>query len=293
MTRFIKNLVLFGTILISYGGINYAINTILINTRPPKLNAKTIIMGDSHTMTAIDSRLLKSAQNISQTAEPYCVTYWKLKRLLKYNEIDTILLGYSFQNLSAFNDRKLSDSFWSDEVFDRIYSIISFDDLAPFDVNYMSYARAMVKNMLLYPKQMHEEYVGDFAERKVTLDTVHTNVQIAISRHYFENNKVLGESLHSIEYLDSIQDLSNKNNITLILINTPLHKQYRTLVPQQVLKFYETESKKLKRKNVLIVDYSTTELPTSDFADYDHLNAKGAQIFTGLIAKNKYKHNQY
>ena len=97
--------------LMGYFGINNVINSILISREDLHLTSSTLIMGDSRTQYSLDPHLFPSANNISQTAEPYFLTYWKLKALIDLHEIDTVILGFAHQNISAFNDRKLSDDF--------------------------------------------------------------------------------------------------------------------------------------------------------------------------------------
>ena len=132
MKKFIKQIILFILIYILILGINFSLNLYFINTIPPMVNANTLIIGDSHPQTAINPKLLNNAENLSQSAEPYLITYFKLKKLLDTNKINTVILGYSYHNLSAFNDKKFIDSKWSKKMFQRnLQKILKRKDTLP------------------------------------------------------------------------------------------------------------------------------------------------------------------
>jgi hypothetical protein len=286
MKRFIKNIVLFTIIIILYFFVNFLINNIIIKKHPPKLHSKTIVMGDSHPMTAIDPQY-SNIQNISQSAEPYFITYFKLKELYKFNKIDTVFLGFSFQNISAFNDKKFDDAFWCDEMFERIYYIVPLNTLTNLSknirVNFVSYARIFLKNMLLRPTVNHLTYIGSFTSKKGSQDFRKYKPETVIQRHFFDRKKNIGISSFSIQYLDSIVNLTKRENIKLILINPPIHKSYRKLIPSNFIKSYSKISKILREDDVTVFDYSHLALPDSCFFDFDHINQKGARIFSKMI----------
>jgi hypothetical protein len=288
MKRFLKNILLFNSILLAYFLINFSINKIIISNNPVKLKGNTVVMGDSHTMTGINPKLLTNTVNISQTAEPYIVTYYKLKHVVKHNRMDTLMLGFSFQNIASFNDKKVLDPFWCHEVFDRTYSIISLNDLKGIEINYSSYARSIVKNMLLFPKLDHQGFIGNFRERKTALNLKKHNVHKTIDRHFeLKNSSDAGISATSISYLDSIITLCQHKKITLVLISTPLHYKYRELIPKTVESKYYELSELIKKKDIRILDFSSYTFPDNYFADFDHLNTKGADVFTKMISPGK------
>ena len=62
-------------------------------------------------MTSLNPKLLYNTINISQGAEPYVLTYWKLKEILMLNKIDTLILGFAPHNISEYNDKKFLNKF--------------------------------------------------------------------------------------------------------------------------------------------------------------------------------------
>jgi hypothetical protein len=248
-------------------------------------------MGDSHTMTSINPSAFRSAANISQSAEPYFVTYHKLKEIVKHDKIDTILLGFSYQNISAFNDYKFIEAPWCDELLGRTYSLITLDKYEGLQLNKPSYYRSFFKNMFLLPKQNHNLFLGNFDKRNHELNAKQSKLNTVIKMHYYKNGNELPQSMANIQYLDSINAITKANNIKLYLVNTPLHNDYRKLIPQKIQIAYNQVKEDFENDGLEVIDYSKYPIETEFFADYDHLNFKGSIIFTELI-KQRIKRNQ-
>ena len=110
MKLFIKNILLFCIIPILYFSLNIIINIYIYSHSYIELKHKNIlIIGDSHTEKSLNPIFFHSAQNISQTAEPYILTFWKIKKIIKSYKPDTLIIGFSPHNISAFNDQKFSN----------------------------------------------------------------------------------------------------------------------------------------------------------------------------------------
>ena len=113
MKNFIKKLSNFIFFLIVFFLINNLINIIFIkNQKLPLTNTSILIVGDSHTKKSLNPYYLKNSSNISQYAEPYVLTLWKLKKIFETYIPDTIVIGFSPHNISQFNDFKSTRSYW-------------------------------------------------------------------------------------------------------------------------------------------------------------------------------------
>ena len=264
-------------------GINFSLNLYFINTVPPVVNANTLIIGDSHPQTAINPKLLNNAENLSQSAEPYFITYFKLKKLLDTNKIDTVILGYSYHNLSAFNDKKFIDSKWSNKMFQRTYPLISISELDNLETNNRDYIKILYRNMCIYPKFKHHNYLGSFKSlnsKKKIFDS-----KPSIKRHFFYNDTNVGTSSIAVAYLDLLIELTEQNNIKLILLGTPLHKSYLNNIPVNFKKEFEKNKHKIlqEHKDIEVWDYTNEVMEDKLFIDPDHLNNNGSDLFTKLI----------
>ena len=108
MLQFLKKIFFFVIIFVVYNILTFQINSFLAHKNHLKIeNPNILIVGDSHTQRGINPKYFYSANNISQATEPYFLSFWKIKKYLNYNSVDTIILGCSHHNFSRFNDYKL------------------------------------------------------------------------------------------------------------------------------------------------------------------------------------------
>lgn len=277
--KFLRKIAFFLFPLIGYFFINTTINFFIYSKQTIELNdSRLLIVGDSHTTRSINPDLLSSAVNISQTAEPYVLTYWKLQKVLETNNPDIVVVGFAPHNISGFNDFKFSDSFWSIEMFKRSYPIHNFNEIDKvLDVDYAQFVEVYFKNNSFFPKLDHSYYIGEFSNWDVSNTSGWEN---SIDRHYFKNNKRIGISEVSIDYLESIIDLCHKNHIEVYLVSSPVHPSYYKAIPEDILAAYDSLKKVYTTKAVVFDRTNDFTYSDSLFRNSDHLNNFGAKRFT-------------
>ena len=283
MNAFLKRLFLFTLILIGYLGVNYLINTTIISFQKSDLKITNIIIaGDSHPQKSINPKMFNSATSITQTAEPYVSTFWKLKYLLQDIQIDTLILGFSHHNLSAFNDLKFTNKTWSSEMYNRTYLTENFKLLNSklYDIN--AFYKTYFINMCIYPNTKHFKFMGGY--ENFDLNKIE-DYNKAIKRHYFINEQPAGISETAIAYLDSIANYCNYNKIALILTSSPVHQEYSKRVPEYIVDRYEKEKERLKKQHIQILDFTNAKYKDEYFLNSDHLNAEGSLKFTTQLIK--------
>lgn len=268
----------FGLVFVAYMSVNYVINSRRIANNPPPLKpVRVLVIGDSHVEKGIDPALFASANNIAQSAEPYYITYWKLLECLRHIHPDTVLLGFNRHHLSGFNDKKLYDAYWSNEMFQRIYPIERLHQLDTIPIDWASFYRAKAKNMGLYRKNRHYGWIGKYTNNKTSVTNDQKQV---LQRHYFYNKKNAGISSNSIAYLDSLVNKCAQEKIKLILVGTPVHNNYYKGIPSNFTAEYDKQKQRLQTKGIPVIDLAQSAYPDSLFLNTDHLNAIGAQRFT-------------
>jgi hypothetical protein len=251
-------------------------------------NTNILIAGDSHPLKALNAKLFYSAENVSQPAEPLVVTYWKLKYMLQRIKVDTLLIGFSYHNFSAFNDIKFKDDHYAVEMFKRIYAIQNFKEIENLPIDYVKFYKIYFQNMCLYPKRDHFNFypignhfnIGDTTDKAKSFKA---DSETAINRHYFYNKKEAGVSETSIAFLDSLIDISRKKKITLILVGTPLHESYYNKIPNYIMNKYNYKKAGLIKEGIYIIDFTHQFSDDKYYLNSDHLNAKGATKFTKEI----------
>lgn len=291
MKKFYTKTLLFCLIPILYCITNFIINSQIIKSSAPIISEEVIIIGDSHTEYGLMSDKFPSAVNIGQVAEPYFVTFWKLKSLAKKGKFKHVILGFSHQNISSFNDAKLYTPSYSKELFERVYPIINFKNLEKLKVNYTEYASTIVKEMCLYPAfKHHENYYCRFVNDTKSSRRI-DNYKQSINRHYFKDEDTLGVSTLCNNYLDSIITFCNLNKLRLSLITSPVREVYFENIPVKFKKAFNQKVAEFKLRKIEFYDYSNFKLDEIDFYDADHLSKKGANKITDdFITKlNSYK----
>lgn len=282
MKYFLKKLTIFSIIPILYFGFNSIINTYLYSHQSiPLKRTRILIVGDSHPQKSVNPYLFNSARNISQPAEPYILTYWKLKKLFASNKIpDTLILGFAPHNISEFNDLKFSQKNFASEMFGRSYTIENFEEVDNLiDIDYSIYYKTLWKKIGFYPRTDHIEYIGKYSNNE---SSNLENWRSTIQRHYFTGTKELGVSSASKQYLDSIIDLTKKFKVKLVLISNPVHEKYYENIPSEIIAEFENLKHKYKA-DLTVIDKTARYYPDSLFKDTDHLNQWGAMRFTKEI----------
>jgi len=280
MNKFLLNVTLFSVGLLACFTAMYAINTVTSTLNAPRVESEILIVGDSHTERSLNPGLFPSAQNISQGAEPYYVTFWKLKELLPRSSVETVLLGFAHHNLSTFNDRKLIDDTWSSGLFGRVYTIAEIDSLQGIEVDRSGFFRTKFRNMCLYPKWNHDGYMGRYFNEDVS-DL--TDPETPIARHFFQNGGNAGVSGAELAFLDSIVALSARENVELILVTSPVHDSYYERIPDNFVAGFDEKKRELEANGIRVLDYSRLDVSNDEFFNTDHLNETGAKRFSPLV----------
>lgn len=277
MKRFIHKILVFSLFPILFFGFNMAINYFIYHNEKLDLHTDTLIAGDSHPQKSINPTYFVNAKNISQTAEPLVLTYWKLKKAFKTSIPDNLILGFAPHNIAHFNDLKFSDNRWASEMFRRCYPLQEINTLShKIAVDYMLYYKTIWKQTGFYPKKHHMTYIGSYTNGN---ESNINDWKATIERHYQHNKNKSVLSDLSINYLDSIVNLIKKKNVKLTLVSSPVHYRYVQKIPNVVMTKYKELMDKYSKTNI-VFDKTNAEYPDSLFLNSDHLNDEGATRFT-------------
>ncbi|MFY0605788.1 MAG: hypothetical protein JXR10_03675 [Cyclobacteriaceae bacterium] len=260
-----------------YFGVNITINYFLYTHQSiPIKESEVLIVGDSHPMMSLNPKYFHDSQNISQTGEPFVLTYWKLKKIFNVYIPDTIIIGFAPHNISQFNDWKFSHEKWSYEIFERSYPIQEFNKIS---IDFLAFYKTLWKQIAFYPKKDHINYIGGYSNKNGSdlSDSIGS-----IKRHYYENGNELGVSEFAVNYLDSIVELCDSKKTELIMVSNPVHNQYLRNIPIAIMEKYVDLTKK-HDINHIVFDKTTVNYPDSLYFNSDHLNEKGAKKFTSEL----------
>ncbi|MCD4696069.1 MAG: hypothetical protein K8S16_07485 [Bacteroidales bacterium] len=164
------------------------------------------------------------------------------------------------------------------------------NELKNVNIDYNEYYNIYFRNMCLYPKINHIQFIGEYKNFDAS-DL--SNLNAAIQRHYFYYGKDAGISETAMFYLDSIINLCHEHQIKIILIGSPVHQEYYSKIPENVKARYNLEKARLIKQGIFVIDFTNHFYDEEYYLDIDHLNEKGAVIFAAEINEIISTQNQY
>jgi hypothetical protein len=285
MRYFVQKLAIFLSILLIYFFVNWLVNNYTLKNIKPTIKGSVLAIGDSYIQNAINPAFTKDWENIAQTAEPYYVSYFKLKKIMEDYPIDTIILGFSPHHISSYNDEKLQDPTFKNEILKRLYAITHKDKLKNLGIDNMDFLKVYLKNVILFPKLKHHAYVGSYYQRsgKNKNAEIHLDAHQVIQNHFFEKEKLLNISQLSLNYLDSIMALAIKNHAQLILIATPVHPTYFEEIPLFFTTAWHNQKEFYEKEGLIVLNHQKFLEKDEYFFNSNHLNDKGAEFYTTYL----------
>lgn len=267
---------------------------LLINFFSPKsiTKANIIILGDSHAVTGIDPKEISKSVNYSKHSEHPYFTYYKLKWLIESNqEIKKVIYSIGYHNV--LGDETLLLEGWQETMLPTYFPLLdtkSFIKEVGFNktivLNIMIYKLGLIhESTLLYAwKALNSELLSQdyiFLGKFLSKDNSHLSqftIDATVKRHY-KNREVQLNSLN-IKYIRKIVDYCKIKNIELTIVSTPLYWEYREQIPNIVEVNFDRVTTNLKNEGVTVLNFSSMNIAKDCFGDGDHLNMKGAIVFS-------------
>jgi hypothetical protein len=291
MTKFIKQIIsflipVFFVMIFLFIYSNVVIKKITANY---KLNSEInkIAIGDSHISLSINDSILHSTKNFAAKSENFIYSFYKIVALTNSNpQIDTILLGASYHNFSKYSDNFIFNTSILKIYFYMLPVEVQFEMIKKIN-NPLVFIISSLRNLFISNK--YYEWIGGFSNYSTNVLIDEKSILKRINSQYYENGNLCGFSKHNILYFKKIVNYCKKNNIELIIINTPLHKNYKKKIPQVYIdKFYSL----ITNSNLDIIEFDEFDLEDIDFLpDGDHVSKEGSiktsKIIDSLIVSTK------
>lgn len=238
---------------------------------------KMVLFGHSHPECAFNDTLITNFQNLAYSAEPYFYTYQKIKKVLTQNpHIETVLIEFSNNQI----DEKMNDWTWGYKYMSSMFpKYASFMDRE--DIN------LLIKNN---PKDFMNCMSISTRKNLVRVLTGNYNFSDEMGGYLrigklYDNGKAANDAKDKVSakfsdvnvgYLKKIVNYSRARNKKVFLVRSPHHKNYEYLKNETAfVKIRNTEF-----ADVDFLDFNNFPLHDDDFADYGHLNYKGADKFS-------------
>lgn len=250
-----------------------------------------VFLGNSHIEGAINDTIIGGSYNFGRSGDRVEMEYLKLKLLKSVNpEIDTVFVG--FDNVLMYHSTQ--EEFNSVQMHPYMYSAMDCEDwwkvltmsspsyLESFVVHPFSWMKLLDMRHLLKSKCDIRDFISlggnDWPDEDRLLEDIEKRGNL--TGRYPEQKH---DSLNAYFLRKTIQ-FCKKNRISLFFICPPQH-QYTPCNKTDYKKWYAEEF-----SDVEFFDCLEMQMADSCYSNLDHLNFKGARIFSEYIDKEILNH---
>lgn len=286
MKKFLQRVVVFLLILGVMSALAVAavihlnVRALAACTLPP--GTDTIIVGDSHPKSAINDAEIPGLRNIALNAEGYKYTHAKLKYVLpRAPQLKKLYIGFSFHNLSGYYDEYIYGATFKFYV-ERYLGILGLDDYllvaktAPLAIPGL--IQRIIQRGLPAGRSGECQLFGTFDRDPMTETFRRASMEQRLAAQYYVDGPLTPPSQANIAALEQVLALAREHELEVIMLNTPLHPEYREAVPESYRELYE---RFLRERDLRAFDFHDLELSDAHFLpDGDHINYPGAQLTT-------------
>lgn len=290
MQKFIKNTLTFSAAAI----LIIALLTLLplyIVKKKVKLvinkNATIVLFGHSHPECAFNDTLIGNFKNLAHSAEPYFYNYQKVKLVLTQNpQIETVLIDFSNNEI----DEKMNTWTWGYEYMSNM-----FPKFAPYmDETDIS---LLIKNnpkdffsclSIASRKNLIRIITNDYDVRSemggyLRLNHTESTRPGANGGDEANTSSQPGHVISSVNilYLQKIVAFCRQMHKRVYFVRSPQNKKFEYLKNERDF----VRIKNTDFPSVELLDFNNFPLPDSDFADFGHLNYRGASKFSRWFNK--------
>lgn len=289
MKRLLKNVALFLSPFIFFiflFGIFIIVVSSSVNEFEIDPHVSEIFIGDSHIQVAINDSLFTNCKNYGMMAESYYFSFYKLKLILSSNpEIRKVYLGFSYHNLSDYYEEYIFGEF-SGSISPNYFFIIPFKEqiklLSSNSNELVGYMKDLIrKGVRNIINDSNYTFSGGFSNKFMNTSASAESMEKRIFTQYYSKEKLNEFSKTNMFYFHKIVDLCKTKGIELTLINMPIHRFYKSMIPEEYLSEY---SEIPERSNLSLLDLSDLIKDDNYFIpDGDHVSAEGATEVSNYV----------
>jgi hypothetical protein len=288
MKRFLLNILKFAVafsilIAIKLFGILYICS--FISFRIPQ-EKDILIVGDSHTECAINDNIFKRSVNISQSAEAYLYSYLKLRKFLNANHhINKVILSFHGGSIDISRDRWITGEVYIKDHFTKYIYLFTKDEFffmiknKPFlsaVIKTSAHSRDIILKLITKRDSTYADlYLGGYLwlDRDKLDEDLERAKNIEPEQHKY--------ALYTYDYIIKIYELCKQYDVELILFNSPTYNSEIYGNKDVLLDYYNNHFSTIR-----YLDLSDFTLPKYGYGDINHLNYKGAEVFSKYLENN-------
>jgi len=288
MRQFIKLTILFLIVLFTLVFVLVESFEFIVNKNAKfklNTNAKYLVLGHSHPECAFNDSLIDNFLNLSQSGESYYYTYFKAKKIIEQNSsVNVIFIEFTNNQIN----KSMNNWIWKEKYMNHRYPkyspFMNLSDKVILAKNnlsgYLNSTSLSFRHNFERIRNQNFDYsksIGGYLYLvRDKTDSLVNNIKKGYSQS--GNFKV---SENNLEYLSKIIDLCEEHEKKVILIRSPQHPKYSGY-------FNEKNYQEIRNNlfsSIEYLDFSKFPLDNSEFGDLEHLNHKGAKVFSNWFAQ--------
>lgn len=287
MKKFTGTICIFATLLIVFiCFVNYGTSVIIQKKANFKIGSDNqyLLLGHSHPECAFNDSLIDGLFNAAESGEAYFYTYHKAKNLLAQNpSIKTVFIEFANNQITESMNEWIWDGMFVEKQYPVLSPYMNFEENKMLARNnFKSYFNSFFFaskdriGRVFSNDYDYRDLLGgylylerDKTDSLLTVDTIPYN---------FLDYKLIDKKISTLnlEYLKKTIDLCKQYNKKVYLIRSPLHPNYTGYYNEH---WYQAIRKK-EFKDIEYLDFANYPLKSTEFGDLEHLNHKGARIFS-------------
>jgi len=287
--------------LLLYGNLNYYLKTSFLKypiggyghtySRLDEVehvkNIDILFLGSSHTYRGFDTRIFRNfgynVFNLGSSAQTPIQTKYLLKKHIKQLNPKIIIFDVYHKTLSSKGVESAIDIISNTKNL-SLYELKMSLEICDIDV-FKTFCFAVVKKFFFQEDYFEKTYkihdndkyvIGGFVEKLAFVDHKFQSVFPKIPENQLSKKQ--------LSAIDEIINISKSNNAEIILVNTPLNKQYNT--SYEFNNYFDS----LMNTKTEYINFNNLNLSLNDtihFYDKDHLSQKGVELFNKFLIEKK------
>lgn len=284
MSKFIKNIIILTLILLSINILLFFIFKYIDNyIIKDNSNAEEhLIFGNSHAMSALDPVLISELtdESFKSYASSGQAIFWSVKGIeKKIAQTLRPIVYIEFTNNAFTTDWWIYDDNRMLREIDKMYQL-DFQEMKYLFLNNPSKSLKYFAT-LPFPSSKLEGKFGINDNDRLKDDIKEKGERILIQYKLGENSNDIDLGVNSLNMI-----VENYPFVRFVIIRTPMNSKYFEIMKKVnndrlTLQWLENFRKK---SNCIVFDFAHFEMNDSCYADLDHLNYKGAKIFSKVFA---------
>lgn len=282
-TCFIVRAILFGVVGVVLLCLLFPLAGTWVPTIPSGTNV--LITGDSLPECAIDDTMLSGVYNWAQSGASYFYSYIKVRWAIEHiAELNTVVLGYSYGDIAPKRDAWFSEARYIARLRDYFPLLNRRDFYELFRANPQEVLEicfyVIQDTVARIATSQIRHYAGSTLGGYRHLERDEVEGVVARDREVLPVS-VAGYSSYQEIYLVKIYELCERTGVRLVLLNVPIHPITEKGLDGYKDHYYELAAEWMP--NATLINHSDMYIPDFGYGDLEHLNYKGAEIYTTYL----------